>query len=203
MMREHVLGVCVSVRALYQTKVSKLEVLRRDDEDGRATTERDSARDRRHQIVRVCSWTDRRNGDSRPRNSTEESSDDARVTPSVKELAKHFSSNCVSAVNATMFLVEQAVSFSRINRRAIRRERFATRTESVFPNIISREPLQKRKTDDNIYFVAFSFVELYWTHNILKLIVRDRVISSNHVSFGNVFRIMRHDYRARNFLRSF
>lgn len=107
MIRKHVLGVCmcivcVCVCVMYQTKVSKLVV--QLDNENRLETGSDSERNRRHQLVRVCSWTDRRNGDGKPQNSSaEESSDDVQVMPSVRELAKHFSSKCVSAVEYIFF----------------------------------------------------------------------------------------------------
>jgi len=110
--------MCVYV-CVCQTKVSKLVVQIGDvDEDGQriggdlnSTQNRTQSQpgqnniedgtrrgERSDELVRVCSWSDRRdNSNSRfRRQSTTAKSSSDNVMPSVKELAKQFSSNQVS-----------------------------------------------------------------------------------------------------------
>lgn len=124
MMRKHVLAMCV----VYQTKVSKLIVQIGGDEfegDVRRTggAFQDSASPSvapqspssgdslvpfgtcgdQDKLVRVCSWTDRReSGSGVTKSSVAESTDDVHhYMPSVRELAKQFSSN-VSVTNIVL-----------------------------------------------------------------------------------------------------
>lgn len=91
---------------MYQTKVSKLVVEIGDDDD------EDRQRTDRRQLVRVRSWTDRRdsNGGGRsgdvPKDSAVESPDNVPIMPSVKELAKQFSSHYVSIMMSTIFILK-------------------------------------------------------------------------------------------------
>lgn len=98
---------------MYQTKVSKLVVNiggggkgddggeRRPGCSGPNSPARNRADSgRRPELVRVSSWSDRRNGDGAPCDGSvaaESRADGANVMPSVKELAKQFSSYQVSA----------------------------------------------------------------------------------------------------------
>lgn len=112
-MRKHVPAMCV----VCQTKVSKLVVQIGGDEfegDGRRTGTCGALQDLTPQstssgdslapfdtcggqdkLVRVCSWTDRRDsGSGVPKSSIAESADEVHhCMPSVRELAKQFSSN--------------------------------------------------------------------------------------------------------------
>jgi len=124
MMRKHVPAMCV----VCQTKVSKLVVQIGEDEsegDGRrtggalqdsapVTPQSTSSGDSltpfgtcggQDKLVRVCSWTDRReSGSGVPKSSIAEMAADYDVhhcMPSVRELAKQFSSN----VSVTKYLL--------------------------------------------------------------------------------------------------
>lgn len=84
---------------MYQTKVSKLIVEIGDDNDG---DDEDRRRTDGRQLVRVRSWTDRRDSNGGggsgdvAKDSAVESPDNVPIMPSVKELAKQFSSHYVS-----------------------------------------------------------------------------------------------------------
>jgi len=129
MMRKHVPAMCV----VCQTKVSKLVVQIGEDElegDGRrtdgalqdsapVTPQSTSSGDSlapfgtcggQDKLVRVCSWTDRReSGSGVPKSSIAESAGDVHhCMPSVRELAKQFSSN-VSVTRVINYIYDNII----------------------------------------------------------------------------------------------
>lgn len=127
MMRKHVPAMCV----VCQTKVSKLVVqIGGDNYDGDVRRTSGALQDstpvtpqslsssdsfatfgtcggpqRQDKLVQLCSWTDRReSGVGIPKGSIAESAEDVHCMPSVRELAKQFSSN-VSAIEIVILFI--------------------------------------------------------------------------------------------------